>query len=158
MTSPVCLGPFLGTKDNSALPSAETPSSNAGPGPRVQGRVWGEHRFADLVLGILMGILKQRNRHSGHSCPGLYSLFSRKHISNSFFQIYLPVATKLFYHRNSYCLQGLLSLTSHRPPARLWRVLWSCHHATQQGGCDFPRSLLLLSSMSTWLSSGSSCG
>lgn len=134
MASPDCLGPFLGTKDNSVLPSAETPSSNAGPGPRVQGRVWGENRCADLVLGSLMGILKQRNRHSSHSCPRLYSFFSRNIFSNSFFQIYLPVAPKLLYHRNSYCLQGLLSLTSQRPPARLRRVLWSFHHATQQSG------------------------
>lgn len=39
--------------------------------PRTQGGVWGEKGHADLVLGILVGVLKRKNRHRGGTCNGL---------------------------------------------------------------------------------------
>lgn len=39
--------------------------------PRTQGGVWGGKGCADLVLGILVGVLKRKNRHRGGSCNGL---------------------------------------------------------------------------------------
>lgn len=55
--------------------------------PRAQGRVWGEKERADLVLGVLMRMLKRRNKHSGRSCSEPYSLFSRNMFE--LFQAYL---------------------------------------------------------------------